>query len=86
MQMPKPTDADKQFFRSLVPEAPGVEVKPMFGTLVFHRRTGSPVGQQGAGVRRDAAAEAQEEIAVIRGGDTPRRESLCDQRASGDVR
>ena len=31
--MPKATDADKERFRSLVPEAPGVEVKPMFGQL-----------------------------------------------------
>jgi TfoX/Sxy family transcriptional regulator of competence genes len=33
MQMPKPTDEDKDYFRSLVPEAPEVEVKPMFGNL-----------------------------------------------------
>ena len=31
--MPKASDADKDRFRSLVPEAPGVEVKPMFGNL-----------------------------------------------------
>lgn len=31
--MPKPSDADKERFRSLVPDAPGVEVKPMFGNL-----------------------------------------------------
>src|SRR4249919_3655232 len=33
MQMPKATDADKDHFRSLIPELPGVEVKPMFGQL-----------------------------------------------------
>ncbi len=33
MDIPKPTDADKDFFRSLVPADPGVEVKPMFGNL-----------------------------------------------------
>jgi TfoX/Sxy family transcriptional regulator of competence genes len=33
MEIPKPTDADKDFFRSLVPEGAGVEVKPMFGNL-----------------------------------------------------
>ena len=33
MTMPKPSDADRQRFTSLVPEAPGVEVKPMFGNL-----------------------------------------------------
>jgi TfoX/Sxy family transcriptional regulator of competence genes len=31
--MPKPSDADKDFFRSLVPDDPRVEVKPMFGNL-----------------------------------------------------
>ena len=33
MMMPKATDEDKTRFRSLVTEAPGVEVKPMFGQL-----------------------------------------------------
>lgn len=31
--MPKPSDEDKERFRALVPDAPGVEVKPMFGNL-----------------------------------------------------
>ncbi|MEO7006364.1 MAG: TfoX/Sxy family protein [Terrimesophilobacter sp.] len=33
MQMPKPSDEDKAFFRSIVPDGPAVEVKPMFGNL-----------------------------------------------------
>ena len=33
MQIPKPTDEVKQFFRSIVPDDPDVEVKPMFGNL-----------------------------------------------------
>jgi TfoX/Sxy family transcriptional regulator of competence genes len=33
MKMPKPTDADRERFATLVPDAPGVEVKPMFGNL-----------------------------------------------------
>jgi TfoX/Sxy family transcriptional regulator of competence genes len=33
MQVPKPSEGDKEFFRSVVPEAPEVEVKPMFGNL-----------------------------------------------------
>ena len=33
MKMPKPTDDDKQRFRDLVPDGPGVDVKPMFGNL-----------------------------------------------------
>ncbi len=33
MQIPKPTEADKERFRSLVPDDARVEVKPMFGNL-----------------------------------------------------
>jgi TfoX/Sxy family transcriptional regulator of competence genes len=33
MKMPKPTEADRERFTTLVPDAPGVEVKPMFGNL-----------------------------------------------------
>ena len=33
MQMPKHTDQAKAHFRSLISEAPGVEIKPMFGSL-----------------------------------------------------
>ena len=33
MEIPKPTEADKEFFRSLIPDDPAVEVKPMFGNL-----------------------------------------------------
>ena len=33
MQMPKHSDAAKEHFRTLITEAPGVEVKPMFGSL-----------------------------------------------------
>jgi TfoX/Sxy family transcriptional regulator of competence genes len=33
MEMPKPSEADRARFLDLVPEAPGVEAKPMFGNL-----------------------------------------------------
>src|SRR5205085_362623 len=33
MEIPKPTEDDKVFFRSLVPDDPRVELKPMFGNL-----------------------------------------------------
>src|SRR5919108_5301885 len=33
MEIPKPSEADKEYFRSLLPEDPEVEVKPMFGNL-----------------------------------------------------
>ena len=33
MEIAKPSDADRAFFRQLVPAAPGVGVKAMFGNL-----------------------------------------------------
>src|SRR5205814_6154201 len=33
VQIPKPTETDKEFFRSVVPDDPRVDVKPMFGNL-----------------------------------------------------
>jgi hypothetical protein len=33
MKIPKPTEADKDYFRSIVPDDPRVEVKPMFGNV-----------------------------------------------------
>lgn len=33
MQMPKPSDADRERFRTVMPADPGVVVKPMFGNL-----------------------------------------------------
>lgn len=33
MKIPKPSEADKEYFRSIVPEDPRVEVKPMFGNV-----------------------------------------------------
>ena len=33
MKMPKPSEEDRERFRSLVPDDPRVEIKPMFGQL-----------------------------------------------------
>ena len=33
MQIPKPTDADRERFHALVPDAPNVEARPMFGNV-----------------------------------------------------
>lgn len=61
MEMPKPTDADKEFFRSLVPDDPRVELKPMFGNLavfvngnMFMGLFGSDVGLKLGDADREA--------------------------------
>lgn len=61
MQMPKPSEADKEAFRALVPDDPRVSVKPMFGNLgafvngnMFMGLFGSDVGVK---LAPDAAAE-----------------------------
>jgi len=60
MEMPKPTDEDKDRFRALVPDGPGVEVKPMFGNLgafvngnMFMGLFGAQVGVKLADADRD---------------------------------
>jgi TfoX/Sxy family transcriptional regulator of competence genes len=61
VQMPKPTQEDKQFFRSLVPDDPNVEIKPMFGNLgafvngnMFMGLFGADVGVKLAETDREA--------------------------------
>ncbi len=60
MQIPKPTEADKEFFRGLVPDGAGVQVKPMFGNLgafvngnMFAGLFGPSVGVRLADAERD---------------------------------
>ncbi len=66
MKIPKPTDADKEYFRSLVPdEDPRVTVKPMFGNLGAFVNGNMFMGLFGdsVGVRLDEAGR-QELLAV----------------------
>ena len=67
MEIPKPTEADKEFFRSLIPEDPAVEVKPMFGNLgaFVHGNMFAGLFGPAVGVRLDEAAS--KELAVIDG-------------------
>lgn len=61
MQMPKPTAADMDQFRSVVPHDPRVQVKPMFGNLGAFVNGHMFMGLFGAdiGLKLDAAdAEA----------------------------
>jgi TfoX/Sxy family transcriptional regulator of competence genes len=68
MQMPKATDADKDHFRSLIPELPGVEVKPMFGQLGAFVNGNMFAGLFGSQVGVKLAAEELAELAAAGGG------------------
>jgi TfoX/Sxy family transcriptional regulator of competence genes len=67
MEMPKPSEEDKQYFRSLIPDDPAVEVKPMFGNLgaFVHGNMFAGLFGPAVGVRLDDAARA--ELAAIDG-------------------
>ena len=61
MQIPKPSEDDKAFFRSILPGDPEVEVKPMFGNLgafvagnMFAGLLGPDVGVRLADADREA--------------------------------
>ena len=66
MEIPKPSQEDKQFFLDLIPGDPDVEVKPMFGNLgaFVHGNMFAGLFGSAVGVRLDdAAREALEGIA-----------------------
>jgi TfoX/Sxy family transcriptional regulator of competence genes len=67
MEIPKPTEEDKEFFRSLIPADPAVEVKPMFGNLGAFVNGNMFAGLFGpaVGVRLDEAGRA--ELAALDG-------------------
>ena len=61
MKIPKASDQDKDYFRSIVPNAPGVEIKPMFGNIaafvngnMFMGLFGPDVGVRLPDAERDA--------------------------------
>ena len=61
MKMPKASDADKDRFRSLVPDAEGVEVKPMVGQLgaFVHGNMFAGLFGSSVGVKLSAADAAE---------------------------
>ncbi len=67
MEMPKPTDADKDAFRSLVPDDPGVEVKPMFGNLGAFVNGNMFMGLFGSQVGVKLEAADRDELLAVEG-------------------
>lgn len=68
MKMPKPTEADKEYFRALVPTAAGVEVKAMFGNLGAFVNGNMFAGLFGASVGVKLGAADHAELAALGGG------------------
>jgi TfoX/Sxy family transcriptional regulator of competence genes len=67
MQIPKPTDADKDYFRSVLPDSPEVEVKPMFGNLGAFVHGNMFAGLFGAAVGVRLADADYAELAAVDG-------------------
>ena len=67
MEIPKPTEADKEFFRSVLPEDPEVEVKPMFGNLGAFVHGNMFAGLFGPAIGVRLAESDQAELAAVDG-------------------
>lgn len=67
--MPKASDAEKEHFRSLIPDRPGVVVKPMFGNLgafvngnMFAGLFGPTVGVKLSGADKQALESSERTV------------------------
>ena len=67
MEIPKPTEADKDYFRSLVPDGPDVQVKPMFGNLGAFVHGNMFAGLFGPSVGVRLADSDRAELAAVAG-------------------
>jgi TfoX/Sxy family transcriptional regulator of competence genes len=67
MEIPKPTEADKEYFRSLLPDGPDVEVKPMFGNLGAFVHGNMFAGLFGPAVGVKLADADRDELATVPG-------------------
>ncbi len=61
MEIPKPSEADKDYFRSVLPDDAAVEVKPMFGNLgaFVHGNMFAGLFGPAVGVRLDDTARGE---------------------------
>ena len=61
MPMPRPSDEAKEMFRGIVPQGPGVTLKPMFGNIAafVHGNMFAGLFGPAVGVRLDDAGRAE---------------------------
>ena len=67
MKMPKPSDTDLERFRSLAPDAPDVEVKPMFGQLAAFVNGNMFAGLFGSAIGVKLSEDATAELSALPG-------------------
>ena len=67
MEIPKPSEADKEYFRSLLPDSPEIEIKPMFGNLGAFVHGNMFAGLFGAAVGVRLADADRDELAAVAG-------------------
>jgi TfoX/Sxy family transcriptional regulator of competence genes len=67
MEIPKPTEADKEYFRSVLPDSPEIDVKPMFGNLGAFVHGNMFAGLFGAAVGVRLADADRDELATVDG-------------------
>jgi TfoX/Sxy family transcriptional regulator of competence genes len=67
VEIPKPSEDDKRFFRSLIADDPEVEIKPMFGNLGAFVHGNMFAGLFGPAVGVRLAAPDASELAAIDG-------------------
>ena len=67
MKIPKPTEADRSYFESIVPDDPRVEIKPMFGNVAAFVNGKMFMGLFGSevGIRLDEVG--REELRAVEG-------------------
>jgi TfoX/Sxy family transcriptional regulator of competence genes len=68
MQVPRPTEEDKERFRALVPDDPRVEVKPMFGNLGAFVNGNMFLGLFGSDVGVKVSSADEERLRAAGGG------------------
>jgi TfoX/Sxy family transcriptional regulator of competence genes len=68
VQIPKPTDDDKEYFRSILPPDPRVEVKPMFGNIAGFVNGNMFAGLFGSAVGVKLAEPDREQLLAQGGG------------------
>ena len=67
-KMPKPGEEAKEFFRSIVPDAPDVTVRPMFGNLAAFVNGNMFSGLFGDGLFVRVSGSARSELEAAGGG------------------